>query len=378
MKGIMGITAPIGFKANGISCGIKKNRKPDLALVYSDVLAVAAGMFTTNKIQAAPVKVTKEHLKGNFAQAIIINSGNANCSTGRQGIINAVHTTHKVAEFLGIDKKKVLVASTGIIGKELPVKKIENGLPQLVNGLSKGRSYKAAAAIMTTDTKPKEEMLKFKIANKNITIGAMAKGAGMIYPNLATMLVFIATDVAIAPDYLRRALKMAVDESFNCITIDGCTSTNDSVLILANGLAGNKLINSKGNNFKIFTENLSKVCLNLAKEIVRDAEGATKFVKINVCGAPTTSDAKKIGFSIANSALVKTAFFSGGKNWGRIAAAIGQAGVNIREDKLEIKFTPFSKKEITVEVNLNLGKKAATIYTSDLSYEYVRINAAYN
>ncbi len=378
MKKAIGITAPVGFKASAVSCGIKKSGKLDLALIYSDVLSASAGMFTTNNIKAAPVKISQEHLKGNVSQAIIVNSGNANCSTGKQGVINALHTTHRLAGFLGIDKKNVLVASTGIIGKKLPIGKIIKALPILVSGLSKDSGNIAAKAILTTDTEIKQEAAKFKVGNKNVTIGAMAKGAGMIYPNLATMLVFITTDAAIRAPILKQALKIAVDKSFNCITIDGCTSTNDSVFIMANSLARNKIINSKGKDFSLFTQKLSDVCLNLAKKIVKDAEGATKFVKINVCGAPSTASAKKIGFAIANSNLVKTAFFSGGKNWGRIAAAIGQAGVNLNEDKLKIKFTAFSRKEISIFVDLNLGKAQATVYTSDLSYEYVRINAQYN
>jgi glutamate N-acetyltransferase/amino-acid N-acetyltransferase len=221
-------------------------------------------------------------------------------------------------------------------------------------------------------------MAKFKIRGKSVTVGAMAKGAGMIYPNMATMLAFITTDLAITSNLLKLALKSAVDKSFNSISIDGCTSTNDAVLILANGLAKNKVISSKGKSFNLFAERLTQVCLNLAKKIVQDAEGATKFVKINVCGAHNPEAAKKIGMTIANSALVKTAFFSGGKNWGRIVAAIGQAGVNLKEDNLKISFTPFNKKEISVKVNLNSGKSEATVYTSDLSYEYVRINARYN
>ncbi|MDP2939124.1 MAG: bifunctional glutamate N-acetyltransferase/amino-acid acetyltransferase ArgJ [Candidatus Omnitrophota bacterium] len=378
MKIITGVTAPLGFKANGVYCGIKKSGKLDLALVYSDVLAVACGMFTTNKIQAAPIKVTEAHLKDNLAQAIIVNSGNANCSTGKQGLISALHTTHRLAQILGVDKEDVLVASTGIIGKKLPLKNIEKALPVLVNGLSKDGGRRAAFAIMTTDTKPKQEAIRFQISHKDVTIGAMAKGAGMVYPKMATMLAFITTDVKITPILLKQALRIAVDKSFNCISVDGCTSTNDMVLILANGLAKNKLISSKDRNFFLFTERLSQLCLNLAKKIVWDAEGATKFVKIVVCGAKTIEDAKKVGFAIANSTLVKTAFFSGGKNWGRIAAAIGQAGIDLKEDKLKINFTPFKRKEITITVNLNQGKSEATVYTSDLSYEYVRINARYN
>lgn len=371
-----GITAPIGFKAGGISCGIKKSGKKDLALIYSVKPAVAAGMFTANRVKAAPLKVTATHLKNKFASAVIINSGNANCSTGKQGISDAIATAKAVAAQLKIPSRSILVGSTGIIGKRLPVNKIKKAIQPLVKGSSKNGGAAAAAAILTTDTRSKQLAVKIRVAGKVITIGAMAKGAGMIYPNLATMLAFITTDLAIDKPALKKLLKVAVDNSFNCITVDGCTSTNDLVLILANGLAQNRKLNGRG--LKIFSLALNFVCLKLAQEIIKDAEGATKFVKINVGGAPTIPFARQVGFSIANSLLFKTALFGEDENWGRIIAAIGQSGVKIKEEKIKIDFTPFKKKEITIKVDLGLGKAKAVVYTNDISYQYVKINADYN
>ncbi|MFZ5800526.1 MAG: bifunctional glutamate N-acetyltransferase/amino-acid acetyltransferase ArgJ [Candidatus Omnitrophota bacterium] len=373
-----GITAAKGFQANGISCGLKRSGKKDLALIYSLRPAKAAGMFTQNRLQAAPLRVTRENLKSGLASAIIINSGNANCSTGKRGMIDAQAMTEAVAEAMKLPAKQVLVASTGIIGKPLPIEKIKLGINSLVSGLSSEGGIKAAEAILTTDTRVKECAVKMDISGKVVTIGAMAKGAGMIYPNLATMLVFIATDALIEKPALSRALKIAVDNSFNCITVDGCTSTNDTVLILANGLAGNAVLKSGSREFGVFSEALNWACFKLAQEIVRDAEGATKFVKIMVGGAPSVSLARKAGFAIANSLLFKTALFGENENWGRIVAALGQAGISFNEEKLGISFTPFKKKEICVRVDLRSGAHAATIFTNDISYQYIKINAGYN
>ncbi|MDP3143164.1 MAG: bifunctional glutamate N-acetyltransferase/amino-acid acetyltransferase ArgJ, partial [Candidatus Omnitrophota bacterium] len=361
-----GIAAPLGFKANGISCGIKKSGKKDLALIYSTGPALAAGMFTANRVKAAPLKITQKHLKNNFASAVIINSGNANCSTGKVGINDAIVTANCVASALNIPSRQVLVASTGIIGKRLPVIKIKKGIKSLVKGLVKNGAGKAAKAILTTDTKAKQIAVKIRIGGKTVTVGAMAKGAGMIYPNLATMLAFITTDAAIGKSALKQALRIAVDNSFNCITVDGCTSTNDMVLVLANGLAQNKDLNSR--DLKIFGQALNLVCLKMAQEIIKDAEGATKFVKINVGGAPSLVAARKVGFAIANSLLFKTALFGQDENWGRIIAAIGQSGVAIEEEKIKISFTSFKNKDIFVNINLNMGNKSATIYTNDISF----------
>jgi len=378
MKILNKAALPSGFKAEGISCGIKKSGKKDLALIYSESIATAAGVFTSNRIQAAPVKLSKNHLKDNKAQAIIVNSGNANCMTKAKGLKDANEMAACVAKALKIKNKDVLVASTGIIGKPLPIDKIKKGISSLTNNISKNGLNNVAAAIMTTDTEPKKVSLKLAIDGKVITITGIAKGAGMIYPNMATMLSFIMTDLAIAPNALKIALKNAVDNSFNCISIDGCTSTNDMVLILANGQARNKKINFGDQSFKVFLNSLNYVCLELAKKIVQDAEGATKFIQIKVRGAKDYPEAKKLAFAVANSNLLKTAIFGENRNLGRIFAALGQTGINISENKIKVNCSSFKNKDIKMIIDLNMGKSFATVYTSDLSEEYVRINAAYN
>lgn len=377
-----GVTGPKGFLASGISCGIKRSGKKDLALIYSSKPASAVGVFTNNKIVAAPIKVNQENLKDHKGRAIIINSGNANCFTGKQGFKNAVLITKMVAKNLQISSKDVLVASTGIIGKRLPVDKIKKAVPLLVKKLSRTGSRDANLAIMTTDTMAKSIAVSFKVGNKTVNIGAIAKGAGMIYPRLvsrhATMLCFITTDVNISPPALKTALVTAVNQSFNCISVDGCTSTNDMVLILANGSANNPMLKINTNGFARFQSALSFICLDLAKKIVKDAEGATKFIQIEIIGGRSYSEAKTAGFAIANSSLFKTACYGNDPNWGRIVAALGSSGININEEKLKISFSSFKKKQIKITINLNQGNKTATVYTSDLSPEYIRINAEYN
>ena len=380
-----GVTAPLGFKVNGLSCGIKKSGKKDLALVYSKVPAKAAAMFTSNRFKSAAVVLSRENLKNKTARAIIINSGNANCANGKIDLINAKKICSFVSNNLHIKKDEVLIASTGIIGVPLQISKIKKAVPELVKGLGRKSSMKATLAIMTTDTKPKQIAVKIKIGGKIISIGAMAKGAGMIYPNLvsssekhATMLSFITTDANIASEVLNSALRIAVKDSFNCISVDGCMSTSDSVFILANGLAGNKTIKKGDNNFSLFSKALNFVCLELAKKIIMDAEGATKFVKVKVKGARVYSDAKRIAQSVANSNLVKTAIFGENENWGRIISAVGASGVNFKADKVKINFSSFRRKEVDININLNTGKALAVVYTSDLSLDYVRINARYN
>lgn len=375
-----GITFPLGFKANGINCGIKK-KKLDLGLIYSEAPARVSAFFTSNKIQAAPIKVCKEHLKkNNFAQAIIVNSGNANCFTDDIGIKYASWMAQLTAKNLGIKKEEVLVASTGVIGNPLPIEKIKNAIPNLVKGLAKDKSYKASCAIMTTDTFAKDIAVEFTCGARKVKIGAMAKGVGMIYPKLkqATMLCFVTTDANISVKALNLALTNSVDKTFNCISVDGCTSTNDMIAILANGLSRNKLINVGDKGFKQFAQALDFVCFDLAKKIILDAEGATKFIKINVKGAKTKSQARQAAFSIANSVLFKTACFGQNPNWGRIVAAVGAAGVDVSEDDIELKFSSFKQKYIEVTVNLNIGQYESSVYTCDLSYEYVKINAEYN
>jgi glutamate N-acetyltransferase/amino-acid N-acetyltransferase len=378
-----GIYLPLGFSANGIACGIKRSGKKDLALIYSEVPAKAVGMFTSNRFRSHAIKVSRLHLKDRKAQAIIINSGNANCANGKAGFGAALKMCHFTAKGLGIRDTDVLVASTGIIGRPLEIKRIKDALPRLIQGLSRAHSRDAALAIMTTDTKPKQLAVKIKIAGKSVTIAAMAKGAGMIYPSLsaqghATMLAFINTDARISYPALRLALENAVGNSFNCISVDGCMSTNDSVFILANGLARNRILKSRGKDFLRFQEALDFVCLGLAREIIKDAEGASKFIKITVTGAGSYSDAKKIADRIANSNLVKTAAYGGSSNWGRIISAVGSSNVSFRPEKLKIKFSSFKKSLIDININLNMGKCRAVVYTCDLSVKYVRINAGYN
>jgi glutamate N-acetyltransferase/amino-acid N-acetyltransferase len=369
---------PKGFKANGIACGLKKSGKLDLAVIYSELSAKAACLFTTNKIQAAPIKINKQNLKNNRRfRAIIANSGNANCFTAYQGIKDAWETTRFLAKALGIKKEEVLVSSTGIIGRRLDLSKIKKAIPDLIKGLSRQGIDKAKKAIMTTDKFTKEITVKFNIGNKTVTLCGIAKGAGMIAPNMATMLAFILTDANITQGALGQALKIAVDNSFNCITVDGCMSTNDSVIMLANGQAKNSLVDSN-KNFKPFLKALNVVCLELAKMIIRDAEGATKFIQINVKQAKSFQEAKTVALGIANSNLFKTAMYGQNPNFGRIVASVGASDVEVKERELKIRVSPLDKKEIKVDISLNRGNCSARVYTSDLTPEYIKINAEYN
>jgi glutamate N-acetyltransferase / amino-acid N-acetyltransferase len=373
-----GITAPKGFKANGLCCGIKKSGKPDLSLITSDVPCVSAGVFTKNSVVAAPLIVTRKKLRYQRAQAIVTNSGNANCFTGQQGITHAKETSEIFGDLLNIDSRGVLVSSTGIIGKPLPFKKIKQAAQSLVNGLDRTHAKIAAQGILTTDLVTKEIAVRFTIDRRPVRIGAMAKGSGMIAPHMATMLAYIASDVSISAPLLKLALLQACEQSFNRITIDNCMSTNDMVIVMANGQAQNKKITKKDKNFFIFRKALSMVCLDLAKKIVRDAEGATKFITICVNNAKNEKQATKIAFAIANSNLVKTAAYGSNPNWGRVAAAVGALELPISEDRLKIKFSSFAKKDITISVDVKLGKSSAKVYTSDLSVKYVEINGKYN
>ena len=370
---------PLGFKANGLACGIKKSGKLDLALFYSQSPARASCKFTTNKIQAAPLKVNKKHLRINREyRAIIANSGNANCFTGDLGILDAQETVRALAEFMHINKTSVLAASTGIIGRRLTVYKIKNAIPNLVKGLSKNGIDKAKKAIMTTDKFAKEITVKFNLGGKTVTVCGVAKGAGMIAPDMATMLAFIFTDAQITQDALDKALTSAVEGSFNCITVDGCMSTNDSVIVLANGASKNTLIAQKSRHFPLFSQALNTACLELAKLIVTDAEGATKFIRIKVSGARNFSEAKKAALAIANSNLFKTAVYGQNPNFGRIVSSIGASGIEVKEEDLKIRVSSLKRKSIDVDVDIKRGFSCAVVYTSDLTPEYVRINAEYN
>lgn len=373
-----GVTAALGFKANGMSCGIKKSGKPDLALIACDFAAPAASVFTKNSIKAAPIIVSQEKMRFKKTQAIIVNSGNANCFTGSFGLLYARQSTELIAQLMNINSDHVLVASTGIIGRPLAYKKIEEAAPRLVSGLSAKNGKKAAQAILTTDKQIKEIAVTFSLGGKKVTIGACAKGSGMIQPNMATMLGFITTDCAIAHPLLARALRLAVEPSFNSITVDGCMSTNDMVTILASGLAGNKTIGAPGKDFNVFCQALNFICLDLAKKIVLDAEGATKFIEVTVTGASSQAQAKGAAMAIANSSLVKTAAYGCDPNWGRVAAAVGSLGLKVSEKDLKIRFSSFTKKNIAITVDLNCGRQKATVYTCDLTLEYVKINGKYN
>lgn len=391
-----GITAPVGFKANGINAGLRK-KNLDLGLFYSEKSCICAGVFTKNVIKAAPVIFSSANIK-NKIQAVVINSGIANACTGKKGFADTQKTALKTAALLNIKKNNVLVFSTGVIGKYLDMKKITGGLKKLVSILTKKGHENIAKAIMTTDLVKKEAAVEFNIKGKSVKIGAMAKGAGMIAPNMATMLCFITSDITIEKKLLNKIFKDIVNKTFNRITIDGDMSTNDSVVMLCNGLIGNKIITSKDKKeIKVFSANLYYVMDKLAKELVKDGEGVTKFIKIKINSAKSKKDAEKIGFKIANSPLVKTAFYGSDANWGRILGAVGASGVIFNPDKVEIKFGKYSlykngspvkfsekklekylkQSEVDVYVNLNQGKESCVIYTSDLTEEYIKINAHY-
>jgi len=389
MKVLTKAILPAGYLASGISCGIKKSGKLDLALFYSKTPATAACLFTANSIKAAPLLLNKLYLKkGGSVRAIIVNSGNANCFTGQAGIKDAEEVVGATVAALNnvgtglkpvptmIRKENILINSTGIIGKRLPVPKIKASLPRLVKGLSSQGISAAQKAIRTTDTFDKAVTVKFNIGTKSVSICGVAKGAGMIAPNVATMLVFILTDAAISRGALIKALSSAADKSFNCITVDGCMSTNDSVMMLANGVSGARI--QSGKSLSLFKQALDEVCRTLAKLIVRDGEGISKFIEIKVSGAKNFKAARQAALSVANSNLFKTAVYGENPNFGRIAAAIGACGIEVKEQDLLIKLGPLGKKDVHVDVSLGRGKGSAVVYTSDLTPEYIKINAAYN
>ncbi|MGB9791038.1 MAG: bifunctional glutamate N-acetyltransferase/amino-acid acetyltransferase ArgJ [Thermacetogeniaceae bacterium] len=392
-----GVTAAKGFKAAGVAAQVRKKGRRDLALIFSEVPAVAAALYTQNQVKAAPVLVTKEHLRERRAQAIVVNSGIANACTGEQGIEDAREMARCTAELLGIAPEHVVVASTGVIGVPLPMEKIREGIRRAVGELSPGGSGDAAEAIMTTDTTPKEYAVRFSCGGKTVTIGGIAKGSGMIHPNLATMLAFITTDAAVSSEALEDALRWAGDRSFNAITVDGDTSTNDMVVCLANGLAGNETIEAAGPDFFLFRDALLEVCRELAKMIARDGEGATKFLEVRVRGARSEEEGRLVARSVAASNLVKTALFGEDANWGRIISAAGNAGVPLDPNLIDIYLgdlqvaaagtgLPFdeerarailSAREVAVLIDLNQGDAEAVAWGCDLSFDYVRINAQY-
>jgi len=387
-----------GFRFAAASAGIKKSGKPDLALIFSDVPATAAGVFTTNKVIAAPLQVTAPRIHGGRCQAILVNSGNANACTGAQGLKDARRCGELGASVLGIEEELVAVSSTGVIGVPLPMDKFERSIPLLPAGLREDGAYDVAQAIRTTDAFPKMASVRVPCGEGQYALLGIAKGAGMIHPNMATMLGFVMTDAEVEPSFLKTALRQAVDDSFNSITVDGDTSTNDMVVVLANGLAANAPIQEGTAEGAAFLQALRTVLLDLAKMIVRDGEGATKVVRIHVQGAVDASEAKTVARSIATSNLVKTAFFGADANWGRIIAAAGYSGAAVDPSLVSILFDGVSvvrqgigtgqdfeaqatevlkKPEFTVTVDLGLGEGTADYYTSDLTYDYVKINSDY-
>jgi glutamate N-acetyltransferase/amino-acid N-acetyltransferase len=385
-----------GFQAAGVASGLKKNGKKDLGIIYSEAPANVAGVFTRNLVKAAPVLLDQQRIKNGLCRAVIVNSGNANCCVGEQGMRDAVRMGRSAAEEIGVSEEDVLVASTGVIGEPLPVDIIEAALPELVNSLSADGISDFAEAIMTTDTVPKVVNCSGDLAGNAFTVSGVAKGAGMIRPDMATMLCFVMTDIHAAVDRLQEMLITAVNRSLNRITVDGDTSTNDTVLLMANGRSG---VEVRGQAQKaIFQSVLDDVLIRLAKWLIKDAEGATKLVEIVVNGANSKQDAHKIADTVASSPLLKTALFGEDANWGRILAAVGRAGIPVDPEKIDIFFGSaqmvksgigcgkeaeaeatrvLKQDEFTVTINLNLGNETDTVFTCDFSVDYVKINADY-
>ncbi len=396
-----GVCAPKGFLASGIHCGIRKNKaKRDLSLIYTKTKASAASVYTTNKVKGAPLTVTKNNISDGYANAIICNSGNAN-TCNANGIEIATLTCELLAGELGIDKTDVVVASTGVIGQPLDITPIKNGIPSLVGELSRDGSENASEGIMTTDTKKKEIAVSFKIGGVECKIGGIAKGSGMIHPNMATMLVFITTDCAITPKMLNKALSLDVKNTFNMVSVDGDTSTNDMVTVLANGEAGNAIIDKDGEDFSEFMKALNTITVYLCRQIAADGEGATKLLECKVKGAKDEENAKIIAKSVICSSLVKAAMFGSDANWGRILCAIGYSGADVDITRVDVAFESsvgvikvcengagidFSedlakrillKDEITILVGLGDGDAESIAWGCDLTYEYVKINGDY-
>ena len=392
------VCAPRGFRAAGALGGIKaESTKLDVALVASDRIASAAAVYTTNRVQAAPLHLCREYLQDGKAHAVVLNSGNANACTGEQGLDNARAMSVQVGQGLGVRSEDVLVCSTGVIGVQLDMDAVQKGIAGVLSCLQDDGGDDAAVAIMTTDTKPKTSALSLKIGDETVHVGGMSKGSGMIAPNMATMLGVITTDANVPPDLLREILSLAVKRSFNCITVDGDMSTNDTVIALANGAAGGPPLEPDTSSSAALAEAIEMVCRDLARQIARDGEGATKLVSIEVVGAASEDEARQVGLSVANSNLVKTAVFGRDPNWGRILCAMGYAGVPMDPQNVAVYLCdtqiygsgsglPFDHKalveamsavEIPIVIDLASGTARAEIFTCDLSYDYVRINAEY-
>lgn len=393
-----GVTFPKGFKAAGVRAGIKKSGNLDLALIYTKKEAAVAGVFTTNAVAAAPVIVSREVARKGKAHAIVANAGCANACTGRIGIDNARKMAELAAKELGCDKGEVLVGSTGIIGVNLPMDKVASGIKAAAAELSDDGSRNAGNAIITTDTYSKACSTEVEIGGKAVRFGAIAKGSGMIQPNMATMLCYITTDAKISSGLLQKALSDIVEVSFNMISVDGDMSTNDTVLVLANGESGMAEIKDGSIEYEKFYEVLLTICQEMSKRIASDGEGATKFLTINVHGAKTFADAKTVAMSIARSPLVKTAFFGEDPNWGRVICAVGYAGASMVPEKTVIRFggiavyanglgadfdmdaihAVMAEHDIVIDVEMGLGEASATVWSCDFSYEYVKINGEYH
>ncbi len=395
------VTAPKGFKASGIHCGIRKNKtKRDLALIFCEKKCTAAAVYTTNLVKSSPITVTKKNLEDGYAQAVICNSGNAN-TCNADGIEKAELMCSLAAKELGISAGDIIVGSTGVIGQILPIEPIRDGMAQLAAELSETGSANAAEAIMTTDTVPKEVAVETVIAGKTVRIGGISKGSGMIHPNMATMLCFVTTDAAISADMIRKAVKTAADKTFNMISIDGDTSTNDTLSVMASGLAGNPEITEENEDYAAFLEALTAVCRGLSRMMAKDGEGATKLLTCIVKGAKTEKDAKGVAKSVICSSLLKAAMFGADANWGRVLCAIGYSGCDVDVDKVDVAFASSAGKievcrngagiefseetaktiliedEIEILVDLNDGEGEAEAFGCDLTYEYVKINGDY-
>lgn len=397
-KDTQGVTFAKGFTAAGVKAGIKKSGNLDVAVIYTKTQAVVAGTFTQNKVAAAPVYVSKEVVATGTAHAIVANAGCANACTGQQGLDDAHKMAQIAADELGVNADDVIVGSTGVIGVSLPMDKLEAGIKDAVANLSADGSGNAGRAIITTDTHSKSVTCEFELSGKTVRMGAIAKGSGMIRPNMATMLCYITTDIAIDQALLQKAVSGCVEKSFNMISVDGDMSTNDMVIVLANGEANNAKITEENADYQIFFDKLMMLCTELAKQIAADGEGASKFLTINVKGAKSFADAKTVGMAIANSPLVKTAFFGEDPNWGRVICAVGYSGADMVPEKTVVKFggiTIFAngtgatynekalahvmkEKDIVIDIELNMGQEDATVWSCDLSYEYVKINGEYH
>lgn len=397
-KDTQGVTFAKGFTAAGVKAGIKKSGNLDVAVIYTKTQAVVAGTFTQNKVAAAPVYVSKEVVATGTAHAIVANAGCANACTGQQGLDDAHKMAQIAADELGVNADDVIVGSTGVIGVNLPMDKLEAGIKDAVANLSSDGSGNAGRAIITTDTHSKSVTCEFELSGKTVRMGAIAKGSGMIRPNMATMLCYITTDIAIDQTLLQKAVSGCVEKSFNMISVDGDMSTNDMVIVLANGEANNAKITEENADYQIFFDKLMMLCTELAKQIASDGEGASKFLTINVKGAKSFADAKTVGMAIANSPLVKTAFFGEDPNWGRVICAVGYSGADMVPEKTVVKFggiTIFAngtgatydekalahvmkEKDIVIDIELNMGQEDATVWSCDLSYEYVKINGEYH